>query len=143
MFLLFLVGCAGPRYTGKSIENIYQGEVVIIQNEKTRELFQEAIEDWLIENNYKYVVAPEDSKHDLQKLSIEYIGYWGWDLSTYLKQAYIKAYYEGQRVAKVEFKAPDTLNPHKWGDEAQRIGYMMDVLFGKISVSEATKNINN
>jgi hypothetical protein len=46
-------------------------------------------------------------------------------------------------LQKLNSKRRTHFNPHKWGDEAQRIGYMMDVLFGKISVSEATKNINN
>jgi hypothetical protein len=140
--LLLLMGCAAPKYSGTSIESKHQEEIVIIHDEKTREIFQESMEDWLIEHKYKYVVVPEDSKHDLQKLTLEYVGYWGWDLSMYLKQAYIKAFHEGQRVAKVEFKAPDSLNPNKWGDESKRIGYMMDVLFGEISPTEANQNIN-
>jgi hypothetical protein len=146
LFLVILItGCAGPRYSGSAIDATIATnkiEVVVIKDDKTKAGFLATIEDWLRKNNYSYVVSPDNSKHNLDKLTIEYIGYWKWDLALYLSDAKIDAFYGGQRMATVDYKAPNTLNGNKFGVGAERIAHMLDVLFGKITAKQATKIIN-
>ena len=149
IFFLFLVilisGCAGPRYSGTAVDpgiTANDIEVVVIKDNKTKEGFLATIEEWLIKNRYNYIVAQDNSKHDLEKLTIEYVGYWKWDMALYLSNAEIEAFYGGQRVAAVEYKAPNTLNGNKFGVGAERITHMLEILFGKITAIEATKTIN-
>ena len=86
MVSLTLIGCGSPRYTGSSvpITNI-KPEVVVVQDNDTRPGFLDTIKVWLQDNNYSYIIASDNSKHDLNKLTIEYEGHWGWDLALYLK----------------------------------------------------------
>jgi type IV pilus biogenesis protein CpaD/CtpE len=45
-----LAGCAAPKYTATAMANDYESgdvQVVIINDEKTREGFQKAMESWL------------------------------------------------------------------------------------------------
>lgn len=142
--MIFIVGCAGPRYTGSSIpQNIIteNPDVLSINDTETRDGFQSAVELWLKDNNKNYVVKPEGSQHDPEKLTIEYVGHWKWDMALYLSQSDIEAFYKGQRVSKVSFKAPNSLNTNKWGDAEERIGLMLDIMFGKKSVKEATNEL--
>lgn len=139
-----LSGCGSPRYTATPIEtSVSNIEVVIVDDRETRDGFQETMELWLQENNYKYTVSPDGSRHDLNKLTLEYEGHWGWDLALYLKNADINAFQHGQRVGEVKFKVPYTANPNKFGDGATRIRYMMDTLFGQITADEATRKVNS
>jgi len=142
--VVVLSGCGSPRYTAKPIEtNVNNVEVVIVNDKDTRDGFQDTMESWLQINNYNYTILPDGSKHDLNKLTLEYEGHWGWDLALYLKNAEINAFQNGQRVGEVKFKVPYTANPNKFGDGAERIGYMMDTLFGQITADEATKKVNS
>lgn len=139
-----LVGCGSPRYTGTSVpETNVKPEVVIVKDNATREGFLTTMEQWLQKNEFSYVVVPEQSKHDLEKLTLEYEGRWSWDLALFLSHADIQAYQGGQRVGKVEFKVPYTANPNKFGDASERIGLMMDTLFGRMTAKEATKVVNS
>ena len=47
-FLVVLAGCAGPKYNGSVIKDTGNAEIVIINDVKTRNGFQNAMEDWLI-----------------------------------------------------------------------------------------------
>lgn len=136
LLVLLLTGCAGPKYIGSVIEDVGSAEIVIIIDKDTRSGFQKAIEDWLNSHNYKYVVVPDGSKHDLDKLSLEYVGLWSWDFAIFLADARITAYHKGQKVGEVKYKASNNLNINKWGSGAERIKHMMDVLFGKITAGE-------
>tara|TARA_R110001583_G_scaffold193745_1_gene362855 strand:+ start:205 stop:681 length:477 start_codon:yes stop_codon:yes gene_type:complete len=141
-----LAGCAAPKYTATAIANDYESgdvQVVIINDEKTREGFQKTMESWLDKHNFNYTTSSDGSKHDLEKLTLEYEGHWGWDLALYMNDAYIEAFQNGQRVGKVEFKAPNSLNGNKFGNAEERIGYMMSVLFGRMTEENATKTINS
>jgi hypothetical protein len=60
-----------------------------------------------------------------------------------MNDAYIEAFQNGQRVGKVEFKAPNSLNGNKFGNAEERIGHMMSVLFGRMTEENATKTINS
>ena len=100
------------------------------------------MEDWLKSHNYEYVVAPDGSKHDSDKLSLEYVGLWSWDMAIFLADARITAYHKGQRVGEVEYQASNNFNLSKFGDGAERIRNMMDVLFGKRTINEANETSN-
>ena len=137
--LIVLSGCAGPRYLGTAIEEPQVAGIVIVNDVKTRPGFQEAMESWLNSRNYNFEVIPDGSEHDPRKLTLEYIGYWSWDLAMYLDEAYIEAFRQGESVAKIEFKAPNSLNLNKIGNAEQRIFNMMELLFGEISIEEANE----
>ncbi|MCL1123650.1 Sbal_3080 family lipoprotein [Shewanella surugensis] len=142
--ILLLSGCGSPRYTAKPIEALTnQVDIVIINDEATREGFLETMESWLTEHHYQYTVQSEGEKHDLNKLTLEYEGHWTWDLALYLKRAEIKAFQHGQRVGEVDFKVPYTANPNKFGNAEKRIRFMMDALFGQITAEEATQKANS
>ncbi|CAK1741038.1 MULTISPECIES: Sbal_3080 family lipoprotein [Vibrio] len=142
--VLILAGCGAPRYTGSAIpEPTTEVDVVIVKDAETREGFLNTMETWLQDNDYTYTVVPDKSQHDLDKLTLEYEGHWGWDLALFLKQAEINAYQNGQRVGEVEFKVPYTANPNKFGNASKRIGFMMDTVFGKKTAEEATKAANS
>ncbi|MGR5543781.1 Sbal_3080 family lipoprotein [Vibrio sp. PNB22_2_2] len=144
LFSFILVGCGSPRYTGNSVPGTNsKPEVVIIKDNETRIGFLDTMELWLQENNYTYVVVPDRSKHDLDKITLEYQGHWGWDLALYLKSAEINAYQAGQRVGEVHFEVPYTANPNKFGDASKRISFMMDILFGQMTPVQATKAANS
>ena len=144
LMVAFLSGCGAPRYTAKPIHAVDKDvKVVIIDDKETRRGFQETMESWLQRHNYSYTISPDGSKHDLDKLTLEYVGYWHWDMALYLKHAEIDAYHNGQRVGEVEYRVPNTLNFNKFGNGAERIGYMMDILFGELTVNEANKLINS
>lgn len=141
---LLLIGCSSPRYTGTAIpQTDIKPEVVIVKDNDTRTGFQNTVESWLREHNYTYTIAPDNSKHEQDKLTLEYKGNWSWDLALYLRSAEISAYQAGQRVGKVEFFAPNSFNLNKFGDASKRISYMMDTLFGQLTPEQATQAANN
>lgn len=147
IFILVLMSaCAAPRYNGKAISFEKIGsvpEVIIIDDNATKRGFLETIKDWLRKNNYKYTVKSDGSKHEFEKITIEYIGHWKWDLAIYLSSAKIEAFHKGQRVGEVNYNAPNSLNTNKFGKGSERIEYMLEVLFGKISAHEATQSIGS
>ena len=64
-------------------------------------------------------------------------------LALYLKNAYLDAFQNGQRVGEIGFEAPNSLNLSKFGDAEERIGYMMSLLFGHMTEDEANKAISS
>ena len=142
--VLFATGCAAPKYDGTAISDEITNkkpQVEIIHNDKTREGFKETVETWLKKNGYAYTIKQSGSKHDLDKLTIEYVGIWRWDLALFLNSAKIEAFHEGQRVAEATYKAPNNMNMNKFSNADERIKYLMDVLFGKLTPQEATSTI--
>ncbi len=139
LFVAVLTGCAGPQYMGSGIEDLDSPEIFLIRDKETRSGFQNAMVDWLISHNYKFVLAPDGSEHDLDKLSLEYVGLWSWDMAIFLADARITAYHKGQRVGEVKYKASNNFNFSKFGTGEERVKSMMDVLFGKISIDEVNK----
>jgi len=138
--LLFLSGCAAPRFDGSSIDKSATpetSEVEVVMNTATRSGFLEAIEEWLSHNGYNYIIVPDNAEHQLDKITLEYFGRWSWDLAIFLSEAEITAFHQGQRVGHVQYRAPNTINPGKFGEGSQRVHYMMDVLFGRLSSEEA------
>ncbi len=92
-------------------------------------------------NGYTYSVKASGSKHDLKKLTLEYVGHWRWDLALFLSNAKVEAFHEGQRVGEATYNAPNGLNTKKFSNASERIQYLMDVLFGKLTALEATSAI--
>lgn len=62
LFVAVLAGCAGPKYNGSVIEDVGNAKIVIINDVETRSGFQNAMVDWLISHNYKFVLAPDRTK---------------------------------------------------------------------------------
>lgn len=142
--LVLITGCAGPRYSGSSIpSNILSKnpEIVLIDDNETRQSCNDAIEAWFKKNQKTYVVKPEGSKHPHEKITIEYVAYWKWDLALYLSAAELEAYHKGQKISTVEFRAPNSLNLNKFGSAEDRIHLMVDIMFGKKTAAEATKEL--
>ncbi len=138
--LIFLIGCAGPKYSGMPITpNIYSSghKIDIIEHKATRKGFMDAIQNWLTSNHYEFSIRPQNSQHNNENISLEYIGLWSWDLGIFLADAKINAFHDGEQKANVEYKAPNTFDANKFGHTIEKIGYMMDILFGKKTVSEA------
>lgn len=141
---LILSGCVSPKFTGSAIpENILTAkpQVLVINDAETRDGFQHAVEGWLDSEEIQYVVKPEGVEHDPQQLTIEYVGYWSWDLALFLSRAEIEAFYQGQRVSKITYNAPSTLHTAKFGDAEERIKLMLDVMFAHKSLEEATDKL--
>ena len=141
----FMSACSAPSYKGAPISDSTLGsnpEIVIVKDSETKEGFLDTIKQWLTKNGYGYEVKPDDSKHDLEKMTIEYVGHWKWDLALYLSQAEVEAFYKGQRVGEVNYTAANNLNFNKFSNDEERIEYMLDVLFGKLTPAEATARIN-
>jgi hypothetical protein len=140
-----LTGCAGPKYIGADIDSSIvdtSKKIIIINHKKTRAGFQNAMETWLNDNDKKFEALPASTVRDTNFLTLEYIGRWSWDLGLFLSDAEIKAYRDGQQVGAVQFLAPNTFNTSKYGDAKERVGYMMDVLFGFETPESATVNVN-
>lgn len=140
---VMISGCASPRFTSeKVVSTAHAGkDFVIVKDEKTREGFLSAVADWLKDNGHSYTIVGDGVSHDLEKVTIEYVGFWKWDLALFLSEAKIEAFHEGQRIGEVDYRAPNTLSAVKFGEARDRIFYMMDVLFGKITPQEAAKEI--
>lgn len=142
--VILLSGCVSPKFTGSAIpENILTAkpQVLVINDAETRDGFQHAVEGWLDSEEIRYVVKPEGVEHDPQQLTIEYVGYWSWDLALFLSRAEIEAFYQGQRVSKITYNAPSTLHTAKFGDADERIKLMLDVMFANKSLQEATDKL--
>jgi hypothetical protein len=144
-FFIFIFGCAGPRFNAKPLpEEIVSNDirVLLIMNSKTRKGFLDTMEEWLASNGYDYVVVPDNSEHQENMITIDYFGRWSWDVAIFLGSAEIRAFHKGLRVGHVGYEAPDTFNPAKFGKGAQRVKYMMEILFGRLSPDEALQKIN-
>lgn len=138
-------GCAVPSFNGSAIApEIHQSkpEVVLIKDAETRDGFRQTVENWLTKNNYQYTVEPEGTKHGLDKLTIEYVGEWKWDLALFLSSAKVEAFHKGQRVGEVTYKAPNNFNTNKFSKAEERIESMLEVLFGKLTDLEATSALS-
>jgi len=144
LFVTLLAGCAVPRYSGVAIGPIMQSsspEVVVVNDSDTRAGFQQAMESWLSANDISYSTAEESSTPDLDSITLKYEGHWNWDLAIYMSDAYIEAFHEGRSIARVEYTTKYTISPKKFGNAETRIGEMMNILFGKITAEQATKEM--
>ncbi|CZF81251.1 hypothetical protein GCE9029_02496 [Grimontia celer] len=146
-FGLFLVallaGCSGPKYTATPISEANQStEVTIVEHPATRSVFLDNMLTWCMDEGKKCKVANPNTTPDPEALTLTYISRWSWDIRTFVADAKIKAYKNDAQVGEVEFKAPNHATLSKYGDDNKRIQAMMDILFGRISVSEAQQKLS-
>ncbi len=142
--VILLSGCSSPKLTGTQIpEEILANnpQVLVINDDETRDGFQHAVEAWMDTNQISYVVKPEGEKHQPELITIEYVGYWSWDFALFLSRAEIEAFYQGQRVSKISYTAPNNMNTTKFGDADERIKLMLEVMFANQSLEEATDKL--
>lgn len=76
-------------------------------------------------------------------MTLTYVSRWSWDLVTFIADADVKALKNNYIIGEVEFKAPNSGNLDKFGDDDKRIKSMMEILFGQQTVEEAQAKISS
>tara|TARA_R110002050_G_scaffold46900_5_gene109990 strand:+ start:254 stop:715 length:462 start_codon:yes stop_codon:yes gene_type:complete len=135
-------GCSGQKINSEIQDAVVYDpgyEIQIIQDKETRTGFLDAVTAWMDQNGYQYTVDQEGAKHDNDKLTVEYVGYWNWDMATYLNYSKIEGFNQGQRVRQIEFSSGNL--PSKFGNSEKRIQLMLDVMFGRKTVEEANAQL--
>lgn len=116
--VVLLAGCSAPKYSGNALPDANNIEnITIVEDVKTRSIFLDSM--------------------------LDYVSRWSWDFRTFVADAKISAYQDQQRVGNVEFKAPNSGNFSKFGDDMERIKAMMDILFDKKTAAQATQMISD
>ena len=143
ILLSLLTGCSSPTFKGQAIPSQYrQQEITIVRDKETRQGFIQVMEDWLKNNRYDYKVQEETSLVDPQVLTLTFEGKWGWDMTTFLANAFIDAQYQGKRVGRVHYYTPSwAVNSKKFAKAEDRIQMMMDALFGTLSFPEVNNRL--
>ena len=95
----------------------------------------------MLDASFECKVVPDRSKHNPKELTLNYVSRWSWDFTTFIADAELKAYKNKQLVGEVTFKAPNSLNTDKFGDDKKRIKTMVELLFGSISEADANKKL--
>ncbi|WP_281544844.1 Sbal_3080 family lipoprotein [Grimontia sp. SpTr1] len=143
LLVTILAGCSGPKYTATPISKANQStEVTIVEHPATRSVFLDNMLTWCMDEGKKCKVAKPNTTPDPSELTLTYISRWSWDIRTFVADAKIKAYKNDAQVGEVEFKAPNHATFSKYGDDNKRIQAMMDILFGRITVSEAQQKLS-
>lgn len=142
--VVLLAGCSAPKYSGNALPEVNTIEqVTIVEDEKTRTVFLDSMLDWCLNNQVKCKVVADGSEHNPEDITLDYVSRWSWDFRTFVADAKISAYQDQQRVGNVEFKAPNSGNLSKFGDDIERIKAMMDILFDKKTAAQATQLITD
>jgi len=140
--VVLLAGCSAPKYSGNALPEANTIEkVTIVEDKKTRSVFLDSMLDWCLDNQVKCKIVADGSVHNPEDVTLDYVSRWSWDFRTFVADAKISAYQGQERVGNVEFKAPNSANLSKFGDDMERIKAMMDILFDKKSAKEATQMI--
>ncbi|EEX92108.1 hypothetical protein VIOR3934_10085 [Vibrio orientalis CIP 102891 = ATCC 33934] len=141
---VLLAACAAPKYTAEAISQENQSkEITIVKDDATREIFLDSMQEWCLDTAHKCTVVSDGTSPKSSELTLTYVSRWSWDFRTFIADAKVKAYRNSEKVGEVEFKAPNSANSDKWGDDSKRIIAMMDLLFGKQTVSEAQSKIKS
>ncbi|MCG9751877.1 Sbal_3080 family lipoprotein [Vibrio brasiliensis] len=141
---VLLAACAAPKYTVEPISEENQSkEITIVKDNATREIFLDSMQEWCLDTAHKCTVVSDGTTPKSSELTLTYVSRWSWDFRTFIADAKVKAYKNSKKVGEVEFKAPNSANSDKWGDDSKRIIAMMDLLFGKQTVSEAQSKIKS
>ncbi|MFA0441423.1 Sbal_3080 family lipoprotein [Vibrio sp. 10N.222.51.C12] len=139
---VLLAACAAPKYTAEVIpEDNQSKDITIVKDDATREIFLESMQEWCLDTAHKCTVVSDGTPPESSELTLTYVSRWSWDFRTFVADAKIKAYKNSAKVGEVEFKAPNSANSDKWGNDSKRIIAMMDLLFGKQTLSEAQSKI--
>lgn len=141
---LFLAACSAPKYTVEPIEESKQTkEITIVKDNATRAIFLDTMQEWCLDNAKRCKLVPDGTHPNESELTLMYVSRWSWDLSTYIADSRINAYKDEVKVGEVEFKAPNTMNTNKWGDDRKRILMMLDLLFGQETTANAHSKIES
>ncbi|WP_105901918.1 Sbal_3080 family lipoprotein [Vibrio gangliei] len=141
---LFLAACSAPKYTVTPIpEPQITKEITIVKDDATRPIFLDTMQEWCLEYAHRCKLVADGTLPNPSELTLMYVSQWSWDLSTYISDSRINAYKDERKVGEVEFKAPDSLNSDKWGDDRKRILMMLDLLFNMTTVNEADAKIKS
>ncbi|ELX4200130.1 Sbal_3080 family lipoprotein [Vibrio vulnificus] len=141
---VLLAACASPKYTVEAISEANQSEeITIVKDDATREIFLDSMQEWCLETAHKCTVVSDGTSPKGSELTLTYVSRWSWDFRTFIADAQVKAYKNSEKVGEVEFKAPNSGNTNKWGNDNKRIIAMMDLLFGKQTVIEAQSKIKS
>ncbi|MBE3655010.1 MULTISPECIES: Sbal_3080 family lipoprotein [Vibrio] len=141
---VLLAACAAPKYTAEAISGENQSkEITIVKDDATREIFLDSMQEWCLDTAHKCTVVSDGTPPKSSELTLTYVSRWSWDFRTFIADAQVKAYKNNEKVGEVEFKAPNSASTDKWGDDKKRIITMMDILFGKQTVSEAQSKIKS
>ncbi|MCG9580162.1 Sbal_3080 family lipoprotein [Vibrio tubiashii] len=142
--VLVMAGCSSPKFDGKPLEETNQSkQLTIVEDDATRDIFLASMLNWCDINGYTCKVVVDGTTPKEDELTLDYVSRWSWDFKTFIADARITAYQEGQRVGYVTFKAPNQLTFDKYGSDEERIKAMMDVLFKITSAKEATRKASN
>jgi len=142
--VVLLASCASPKFAAKPIstENKLK-DITVVKDDATREVFLDTIESWCLDESYECKFVPDRTKHVAEELTLNYVSRWSWDFTTFIADAEIKAYKNKQLVGEVTFKAPNSLDMDKFGDDKKRIKTMVELLFGSIEESEANIKLSD
>ncbi|EOU2464899.1 Sbal_3080 family lipoprotein [Vibrio navarrensis] len=141
---VLLAACATPKYTAEAISGENQSkEITIVKDDATREIFLDSMQEWCLDTAHKCTVVSDGTPPKSSELTLTYVSRWSWDFRTFIADAQVKAYKNNEKVGEVEFNAPNSASTDKWGDDKKRIITMMDILFGKQTVSEAQSKIKS
>ncbi|HHF3071001.1 TPA: Sbal_3080 family lipoprotein [Vibrio diabolicus] len=141
---ILLAACAAPKYTVEAISEENQSkEITIVKDDATRDVFLDSVQEWCLDTAHKCTVVSDGTLPKSSELTLTYVSRWSWDFRTFIADAQVKAYKNSKKVGEVEFKAPNSANSDKWGNDNKRIIAMIDLLFGKQSVNEAQFKIKS
>ncbi len=141
---VLLAACASPKYTVEAISEENQSKnITIIKDDATRDVFLDSMQEWCLDTAHRCTVVSDGTPPQSSELTLTYVSLWSWDFRTFIADAKVKAYKNSEKVGEVEFIAPNNAHANKWGDDNKRIVTMMDLLFGKQSVSEAQSKIKS
>ncbi|WP_305372969.1 Sbal_3080 family lipoprotein [Photobacterium leiognathi] len=139
-----LTACATPKYTVSPIQAANQdSSITIVKDDATRPVFLDSMQSWCLDSNHQCKTVADGSQPKPEELTLTYVSRWSWDFRTFIADATIKAYKNSIKVGEVEFKAPNALNTSKFGDDRKRINTMLELLFGKETVSQAQSKIKS
>lgn len=141
---VLLAACAAPKFTAVAIPEQNQSkEITIVKDDATRAIFLESMQEWCLDAAHKCTVVNDGTPPNSTELTLTYVSRWSWDFKTFIADAQVNAYKDDQKVGEVAFKAPNSTNTDKWGDDKKRIMMMLDLLFGKKTVTEAQSKIKS
>ena len=141
---ILLTACAAPKYAGTPISPVHQSKnITIVKDDATRAVFLETMQEWCVETDHTCTVVSDGTPPNPEDVTLTYISRWSWDLITFIADAEVKALKNHYIIGEVDFKAPNSGNFDKYGDDDKRIKSMMEILFGQQTVEEAQAKISS
>jgi len=141
---ILLTACAAPKYSATPISPVHQSKnITIVKDDATRAVFLDTMKEWCVETDHTCTVVSDGTPPNPEEVTLTYVSRWSWDLVTFIADADVKALKNNYIIGEVEFKAPNSGNLDKFGDDDKRIKSMMEILFGQQTVEEAQAKISS